>query len=291
MSPARFFSDYFERNHLLVRAALPATLVTQSDVEFALHGCQGGDPSLRVHANGPVSPQDYTRLVEDVDGPALVIDRCKLRDLLQGGATLILDRADRRLPALGWLCASVASYTQQFTVANAYVAFGGAGAFGKHWDTHDVFVVHLAGRKLWRLYEPTHELPLPTQTSRDHKHECPEDCALEVTIEPGDVLYVPRGWWHEAKPLGIDFTMHAAFGIHTTKVEHYVDWVCRKTLPPIKPARETFRAHCDLSAQIGTVAGALSKALVDEDNLHAFATTLPAFRQDELGTFLPTAGS
>ena len=47
--------------------------------------------------------------------------------------------------------------------ANAYATPAGAQGFAVHHDTHDVFVLQVAGEKRWLVYEPALELPLKDQ--------------------------------------------------------------------------------------------------------------------------------
>jgi ribosomal protein L16 Arg81 hydroxylase len=60
-------------------------------------------------------------------------------------------------------------------------------------------ILQLAGRKHWKVYRPTRLHPLkediekaPTPTA---------DPVWDGILENGDVLYMPRGWWHVAFPL------------------------------------------------------------------------------------------
>ena len=103
------------------------------------------------------------------------------------------------------------------TRSNAYVSFGGTGSFGAHWDTHDVVVLQLVGRKRWRVGPPTFPLPLPAHTSRRSGEAAPSFSALDVLLEAGDLLYLPRGWWHEVTPLA-EPSLHLSVGIYVPSV-------------------------------------------------------------------------
>ena len=63
-----------------------------------------------------------------------------------------------------------------------------------------MIVLQLHGSKLWSLYEPVERLPL--ECSGDLNVEHNELVKVkEVLLEPGDILYMPRGVVHEAKVL------------------------------------------------------------------------------------------
>ncbi len=81
-----------------------------------------------------------------------------------------------------------------------------------HHDTHDVFVLQIAGQKRWLVYEPVWELPL-----KDQRYEAemgaPGPCVLDLTVQPGDTLYLPRGWLHEALTSATD-SLHLTVGVN-----------------------------------------------------------------------------
>lgn len=62
------------------------------------------------------------------------------------------------------------------------------------WQEHDSLVVQAAGEKRWRLYTPTFLSP---RAERGPSHE---DTVWEGTLQAGDCLYIPWGWWHEELP-------------------------------------------------------------------------------------------
>jgi hypothetical protein len=60
------------------------------------------------------------------------------------------------------------------------------------------------------VYEPVWELPLKNQRY-DSKLGAPGAPVLDVTLRPGDTLYLPRGWLHEAKTSDAD-SLHLTIG-------------------------------------------------------------------------------
>ncbi|XP_025268884.1 HSPB1-associated protein 1 isoform X2 [Camponotus floridanus] len=88
-----------------------------------------------------------------------------------------------------------------------------------HWDTYGYnLVAQIHGRKLWLLYPPSASLipiRIPYEEStvyskfniycmsmkeRDLLLKIPDKPKL-VILEPGDVLFVPNGWWHYVESL------------------------------------------------------------------------------------------
>jgi len=70
----------------------------------------------------------------------------------------------------------------------------------------------VSGEKRWLVYEPALELPLKDQR---YKPELggPGDPVHDVTLKPGDALYLPRGWLHEAATSSTD-SLHITVGVN-----------------------------------------------------------------------------
>lgn len=65
-----------------------------------------------------------------------------------------------------------------------------------HWDDVDVFVLQMEGTKMWKLHERTEsENQYPLTSSGDINFKDIDDAKLimQCTLNPGDLLYFPRG--------------------------------------------------------------------------------------------------
>jgi Cupin superfamily protein len=95
---------------------------------------------------------------------------------------------------------------------NAYYTPRAAQGLPVHHDTHDVFVLQVSGEKRWLVYEPALELPL-----RNQKYSAemggPGEPAHDLVLRPGDMLYLPRGWLHEALTSDSD-SLHLTVGVN-----------------------------------------------------------------------------
>ncbi|HSI44605.1 MAG TPA: cupin domain-containing protein [Methylophilus sp.] len=143
-------------------------------------------------------------------------------------------------------------------------------SFGKHWDTHDVFILQLSGRKHWKVYQPTFEQPLAHQKSTNHKAECPEIPVLDNVLEAGDLLYIPRGWWHEALPIDAVQTFHIAVSTYPPRVIDYLIWLCAKQLPDYIEGRQSLNAYSDVQSSLDAVIKTVNQLAADRNNLQAF---------------------
>jgi uncharacterized RmlC-like cupin family protein len=95
---------------------------------------------------------------------------------------------------------------------NLYFTPPGAQGFAPHADGHDVFVLQVSGRKHWRVFGSRIPLPLEEQkvpVNRQH----PGRCVIEALLEPGHVLYIPRGCIHSGVA-DSEASVHLTIGVH-----------------------------------------------------------------------------
>ncbi|MDX6697301.1 MAG: bifunctional lysine-specific demethylase and histidyl-hydroxylase [Solirubrobacteraceae bacterium] len=127
------------------------------------------------------------------------------------GATIILQALHLHFHPVAVYCRGLERALGFGVQANAYLTPATAQGFAVHHDTHDVFVLQVAGEKRWRIYPPVLELPLKTQ-KWSPAFDAGEPCE-ELTLRPGDTLYIPRGWPHEAVATQAD-SLHLTVGLH-----------------------------------------------------------------------------
>jgi len=129
----------------------------------------------------------------------------------------VLQALHRYWPPLAEFCADLAAELGHQVQANAYVTPPGAQGFTAHHDTHDVLVLQVDGDKHWTVREPLVPLPLSEQPSSSLPPgaAAAQPVALDVELGPGDVLYLPRGWLHEAQTAG-ERSIHLTIGLLQT---------------------------------------------------------------------------
>lgn len=274
ISNEEFQEHYFERAPYFRTNAIRNIEVTWRELSACIYSWDMSAGGFIVHQDGVVPPPYYTERYQDVELIRTRLVPKKLEEKLSTGATLVLNRLERKIPGIGELCSALARITLEKTVANGYVAFGGQGTFGKHWDTHDVFAVQLLGKKLWRVYPPTFALPLPTQRSRDFKKDCPAEPVIEQVMNAGDVLYLPRGWWHEAMPIENTPTFHIAAGIHTAKTVDYIQWAIQEVMPKHIEARRSFTISGSKNVYIQELMSLMVKELMKPELIERFTSEL-----------------
>lgn len=271
-----FHSNFFEKNIFFQKNAVSDHVISWSKLNEVLYGWDLDSSEMRLFFNGLLHPSQYTTRYQDIDTIKNRLNKEVFDSYLRSGATLVLNRVDEKNIKIGALCKVLSDFTGLKTVANGYAAFGGDGTFGKHWDTHDVFAVQLLGRKRWQVFMPTFELPLPNQKSKNLKSDCPTDSVFDEILEPGDLLYIPRGWWHEASPIPGQETFHIAAGVHTAKAIDYLSWLVDQILPSIVQSRRSLTAETDFVAIAKEFSSVLVETMAMPEHLHEFIKQMEA---------------
>jgi hypothetical protein len=153
-------------------------------------------PRLRLSAAGEMLPP-YRYALPVTARRHTVWQRthpAELHQRLAEGASLVLDAIDHMHPPLEALAAELERWLRTDVQINAYASWTAAEGFGVHWDDHDVIVVQVSGAKRWKLYGPTHTAPLHRDVAVPEPP--PAVPVADLVLAAGDVLYLPRGWWH-----------------------------------------------------------------------------------------------
>jgi hypothetical protein len=141
---------------------------------------------------------------------------------LRAGATLVLDAVDELHAPLTELAADLEFVFREHIQINLYAGWRTSYGFDLHWDDHDVFILQVAGRKRWRVYGQTRPFPVASDITPAPKPTA--DPLWEDTLEDGDLLYIPRGFWHVAFPLD-EPTLHLTVGIHKRNGLDLLRWL------------------------------------------------------------------
>lgn len=174
---------------------------------------------LTLAKDGPTfDAEQYCQADTDIDGHAIMRPVPSLiRKHLKDGATLVLNHADTLTPEL----AAVSSCLQlQFSAqikCNIYCSWQENQGFATHFDGRDVFVLHIAGKKSWNLYDGFYELPMGDspyifRLGHEENERLKGNCIERLEMTPGDLLYIPRGQYHDAIASS-DASLHLTFGL------------------------------------------------------------------------------
>ncbi|RBY85569.1 cupin domain-containing protein [Blastococcus sp. TF02A-30] len=223
VDPAVFAEEYWGRRPLLTRAADTGSdftdLLDLAAVDELLSRRGLRTPFLRIAKDGQVV--DATRFTGPAGAGAEIADQVSTDSVLRlfaDGSTVVLQGLHRLWPPLIEFADQLAADLGHPTQVNAYVTPPSSRGFDPHYDVHDVFVLQVAGQKHWTIHEPVLRDPLRSQVWTDRRAEVAEaatrEPVVDAVLEPGDVLYLPRGFLHSATALG-EISAHLTIGIHS----------------------------------------------------------------------------
>jgi len=191
ISPDEFMRRYWHKKPLLVRGAIPAfKLCAQNDEVLA----------------SPISPDELTQFAsQDTIESRLIkakpwsfehgpFHQKAIPSFKKTDWTLLLQGMEAHHPAaariLSWF-----RFIPDARLDDLMISIAGiGGGVGPHFDSYDVFLIQMAGRRQWRISEQkdlslTPNLPL--KILQRFK------AAQEWTLEPGDMLYLPPHIAHD----------------------------------------------------------------------------------------------
>jgi hypothetical protein len=203
-------------------------LLSWSDLNHILTSHQLDAPRLRLARDGKSLPPESFIAYHDSRrrglSPMTRLRSAELTRQLQEGATLILDAVDEIHEPITELAANLEQVLRARIQVNLYAGWRTSPGFDVHWDGHDVLILQVSGRKHWKVFPMTREYPLPD----DPKTETPPQIPLwEGMLRDGDLLYIPRGWWHVAVPVD-EPTLHVTIGIHQPTGFDFAFWLVER---------------------------------------------------------------
>jgi bifunctional lysine-specific demethylase and histidyl-hydroxylase NO66 len=260
-----FFERHFEKLPLHVTrndASYFDDVYAIDDVEDALIvGAREPQNFALVKAGSPeIGDLDFTyerpslRWRQTGKGPGRWIDARKVVSSFVDGYTLVIKDAALFSARLQRFCNALQRDLLSIAQPNVYFTPPAAQGFQVHHDTHDTLTAQIAGEKTWRIYEPVIQLPLESQPFHSGTKVDGLKLLQEVHLKPGDTLYIPRGFPHEAKT-SQTLSLHCTFALAPVRVTDVLDLAMRiagdqdvelrRALPP------ALLAQPDLAQKLG----------------------------------------
>jgi ribosomal protein L16 Arg81 hydroxylase len=207
LSVSEFFERHYESSHVVLRGGAERAI-----------GVLSTDELLRAVAR----TKDLAKVRVDIDQiPRDAGDGIDaLRAYAAEGHPVVWNTARGVSPGIDALEKDLVEVLQASVCPNVYSTGPRPSPFGMHFDGHEIFVLHLEGRKEWMLSEVRAVRPVDAPgwaedlraALRDKRAESEARIAERVVLEPGDVLYLPRGQFHDARALG-GRSLHVTFGV------------------------------------------------------------------------------
>lgn len=224
VSPDAFLRTYFEKERLLIRrgdAEYYSGLFGIEEMVAFLQKENNAYPHVRMVKDGrETSYNEFSSSMSFKESRINfnhVINRERVSRLfLEQGHSVIVYQSQTALDPIRRFCDALEQEWRVRVQANLYMTPAGAQGFTLHYDTHDAFILQLEGEKRWRLYDRPIHLPFdgePMQNPEQHRPSL--TCVFDEVLRKGDLLYVPRGHFHDVSATDVH-SLHMTVGLLTT---------------------------------------------------------------------------
>ena len=222
VTPERFFAEYYDRQPLHVRGGGEkfASVLSWRQINRLLDMTHiWTSTSLKlVLDSAAVPPEQFcTRAAGRDGGQVLQPDARLVQGWIAKGASVVMNDVDSLTPGLAAVSNALEGAGLGKSQANVYISWQSHKAFHTHYDTHDVWAVQVEGEKAWNIWEGRAEWPIAHPVFRGqpqaHHDQARGRLREKVVLKTGDLLYLPRGWYHDALAEAPS-SVHVAYGVH-----------------------------------------------------------------------------
>ena len=203
LSPSGFMKKHWQKKPLLIRQAIPHVKPPVSRAQvFKLAADEAVESRLIVKAQAGKRQAAAWTLQH---GP---LPRRALPPLSQDGWTVLVQGLDLHVPAARALLSRF-RFVPEARLDDLMISYATeGGGVGPHFDSYDVFLLQVHGRRRWRigrLKNPQLQADVPLKILTNFVPE------QEWVLEPGDMLYLPPGWAHDGIAEGECMTCSVGF--------------------------------------------------------------------------------
>jgi len=210
----RFLDDIWGTTHYHVKRGsadyFDRLLSGSSALDELLEYVAPEPSTVRLVRDGKDKPADSYRR------PDGSLDLVRVRSSLAEGYTIVVNGVEQYVRRIGTLAHSIEVELNFPTRVNAYVTPPGSTGFVPHYDPHDVLVLQVRGSKTWHLSTDA-DIPPHLMQRGEGAVAAGLPLPVEVLLEAGDVLYLPRGRVHAAETHS-EQSIHFTVGIHAPTV-------------------------------------------------------------------------
>jgi ribosomal protein L16 Arg81 hydroxylase len=237
-----FLSTYWRTQHLVSRGSAErfSGLLSWTGLNGILEHHWREPFRFRLACQGrDLDPASYA----DLGGLAPRIRAKDLTDHLRRGATLSFNGIDELHEPLRHLAESFESFFRGSTQINVYAGWRALHGLDLHRDDQEVFILQLDGRKRWLLYGFSVEGV--DRSGLAGSSDPPTGATFDHILEPGHLLYIPRGCYHVAVPMNVP-ALHLTVGVKNPRGMDLLLWM-------VERLRASEIAGRDLPYQAGAV--------------------------------------
>ena len=182
---------------------------------ISMHNCWNQKNFSLVLDKNIIPFANYSTSGDDLGFSNMSPDPFKVENYIKKGASLVLNDLIYLSKDIEKLAIDLQNVTNGKCQANLYFSMQSHQAFAPHFDTHDVFALHCEGEKVWNIYENFEQDPINHpifKNTLDERTKKSGKIIEQILLKPGDLLYLPRGQFHDALA-SKNGTVHLAFGI------------------------------------------------------------------------------
>jgi 50S ribosomal protein L16 3-hydroxylase len=221
-----FMRKHWQKKPLLIRQAVPqASAVLSRTALFDMASQDGVESRLIQHAakGWTLSHGPFTRR--------------QLPSLKTPAWTLLVQGVDLHCPAAHALLQQF-RFVPEARLDDLMVSYASdQGGVGPHFDSYDVFLLQLHGRRRWRigrLQNPELQANVPLKILAHFEFE------QEWVLEPGDMLYLPPRWAHDGHAIGECMT--ASIGFRSASKAEFAREIIKRSLDALEDEAEGLAA-------------------------------------------------
>ena len=241
-------------------------------------------PRVRLASEGSDIPLE--RYGEEIDKrrrrKTVHVSSGALQSELSAGATLIIDAIDQMHPPIRGLAETFEGAFGDRVQVNAYASWTETRGFDLHWDDHDVFIFQVVGSKSWRIFGTSRRFPLRRDV--DPNITPPDKPEWSGLVNSGDLLYIPRGVWHDARATNGP-SLHLTLGISRSTGIDLLRWLSDELR-----SEEVFREDLPRIGDISSHGEVLFRRLEEKwtpDLIQRYFAASRALRQPRIAFSLP----
>lgn len=210
MSPQAFMKKYWQKKPLLIKQAVPGVVSPISRAELFELAAQDDVESRMVVQGGAAKGKKPAPEWSLLHGP---FERNRLPKLSQPKWTLLVQGLDLHVPAAHDILQQF-RFVPDARLDDLMISYAtDGGGVGPHYDSYDVFLLQVHGKRRWRIGPLNNPALLPDMPVKILADFQPEE---EYVLEPGDMLYLPPRWGHDGVAEGECMTCSIGFRVPET---------------------------------------------------------------------------
>ncbi len=198
-----FVNDYWDKTPFYIQREKPDyynNILTIEQVNEYLDRNDIRFPAIRMAKNGVGIPlSEYSSIISiGKYASEGLIDTDKFFNKFNNGATVFLQMMRSSVKSLSTFVSQLEKELRFRVETHLFLTPNHSQGLSAHYDTTSSFIMQVFGNKTWTVYKPILELPAIDQTFNMDTYSGSEKI-FEVTLQPGDLIFIPRGFIHEAK--------------------------------------------------------------------------------------------